>query len=897
MTQDNIPRSSEDIRESFLAFFEKYQHRRMPSAPLIPKNDPTLLFTNAGMVPFKDFFLGQRQPPHDRVTSVQKCVRAGGKHNDLEWVGVTPRHHTFFEMLGNFSFGDYFKREAIAFAWEYLTDVVQLSPKRLWITVFETDDEAVDYWRETAGPDVRILRLGEAENFWSMGDTGPCGPCSEVIYDRGERHRCSAETCAIGACDCDRWLEIWNLVFMQYDRDEAGELHPLEQTGIDTGMGLERMASVLQNVASDYDTDLFRPLIAALEKLTGHQYAGTDVRADFAFRVIADHIRACAFLIADGVFPSNEGRGYVLRRILRRAYRFGVELGFEEPFLWQLIDTVVDQLGGIYPELRERQAFMRDILRKEEARFAETLDQGMALLEEVIQKTKANGNTTIGAAEAFILYDTFGFPIDLLEDVAFERGLSVDREGFEEKMAVQRQQARAARGGDGFELDADATARALGDLPETQFAGYDALEDEAEVLALLQKDGRSSRAGAGEDVHVVLDRTPFYAEAGGQVGDSGLLEGSDVTVHIRKAWSLGDGRILHTGEVKDGVLVPGVTVRAQVDAGRRLEIARHHTATHLLHAILREVLGSHVQQAGSLVVEDRLRFDFTHPDPVSPDQQREIERRVNDVILSAHPVHIRQMPREQAVAEGALALFESQYQEHVRVIDIPGVSAELCGGCHVQNTAELGLFKILSESSVGAGLRRLEAVVGWGVIDWLRRREDVLAQMAALMESTPEALPERLEDVLAEKRALSRRVQQLESELGQVQVDALLEDAIEVAGIRVLAAQVEVPDVERLREMADAFRARLKSAAVILAQSEGEKVTLVGAATPDAVSKGIDMGTLVRELGQTLGGGGGGRPDMAQAGGSQPEKLPVLLKKARCKMKARLEGSDQDGDA
>ncbi|MFS8639773.1 MAG: alanine--tRNA ligase, partial [Symbiobacteriaceae bacterium] len=584
-----------EIRERFLRFFERNGHTVVPSSSLIPKDDPTLLFTNAGMVQFKDVFTGKEKVPYRRATSAQKCMRAGGKHNDLENVGKTARHHTFFEMLGNFSFGDYFKREAIGYAWTFLTEELGLPRERLWATIYKDDDEAFALWQEVAGlPPERIIRLGEKDNFWAMGDTGPCGPCSELVYDRGEEYRCG-ESCAIGVCDCDRWLEVWNLVFMQFNRDESGRLTPLPRPSIDTGMGLERIASVLQGVSSNFDTDLFRPLIGAVEDMTGREYDPGE--AGFPFRVIADHARACTFLVADGVLPSNEGRGHVLRRILRRAVRFGRILGLREPFLHRLVDTVAEVMGGAYPEVRQRAEYVRQVIRAEEERFFRTLDQGMVILADVIQRTKERGDGVISGEDAFILYDTYGFPLDLTEDAAAEAGLRVDREGFERAMAVQRQRARAARDVEEGWDPASPLARALADEPPTEFLGYDRLEDEGTVRLLVRGEEPVDRAGAGSEVGVILDRTPFYAERGGQVGDTGWLEGASARVRVRDTQPLPGGRILHLGRVEEGTVAVGDRLRARVDAERRAAIMRNHTATHLLHAALKRVLGDHVNQA------------------------------------------------------------------------------------------------------------------------------------------------------------------------------------------------------------------------------------------------------------------------------------------------------------
>ncbi|MFW5896474.1 MAG: alanine--tRNA ligase [Bacillota bacterium] len=862
--------TSAQLREAFLRFFEDRDHMRVESASLVPADDPTLLFTNAGMVPFKDAFLGRRTPPHPRTTSAQKCVRAGGKHNDLEMVGATPRHHTFFEMMGNFSFGDYFKREAIGYAWEFLTEVLHLPVDRLWVSVYKKDDEAAEIWREVApGVKNRLVRLGEKDNLWSMGDTGPCGPCSEIIYDRGPEHGCG-EDCAIGVCDCDRWLEIWNLVFMQYDRDESGEMHELEHKGIDTGLGLERVASVLQGVDSNYDTDLFVPLIERVEEMSGRHYGGGDSREDFAFRVVADHIRSCVFLIADGVFPGNEGRDYVLRRILRRAYRFGSALGIEGAFLYRLAPEVVAIMGDAYPAIRRGLESIAGVIRREEERFASTLSAGMNHLEEMLADARDRGEEVLGAGQVFKLYDTFGFPPDLSEDVAAEWGLRVDRSGFEELMEEQRRRARAAREqneGQGREL-----LSLVGDLDPTEFVGYRHLEVSARVVALIAGEQLVPSAEVDEEVVVFLDRTPFHAEGGGQVGDAGILRGPEGEVVIEDTRSLTGDVVAHFGRVESGRLRPEDVVVAQVDRSRRRDIARHHTATHLIHAALREVLGDHIAQAGSLVEPGRFRFDFAHPEPMHPDEIRRVEDRINEGVLSALPVTAVWMDRERALESDVVALFGDRYGETVRVVSVEGVSRELCGGTHVQNTGEIGMVKILSEESVGAGVRRLEGVAGRPALQWARDLEDSRLALAELLQVAPSEVPRRVEDLVESLRVLRRERERLEARLADRQAKELGDGAEKVEGIAVLAQRVEAPGPDRLREMADVLREEMGECAFLLA---------IGAATPEALSKGAHMGEVVRELGRLLGGGGGGRPDMAQAGGGRPDLLEDVLRRGK----------------
>ncbi len=886
------PTTAAEIREGFLKYFEERDHLRVESASLVPSDDPTLLFTNAGMVPFKDAFLGRRPPPHPRATSAQKCVRAGGKHNDLEMVGATPRHQTFFEMMGNFSFGDYFKPEAIGFAWEFLTDVLGLSPERLWVSVYRDDDEAAALWREIA-PEVggRLVRLGEEDNFWSMGDTGPCGPCSEIIYDRGAEHGCS-DGCAIGVCDCDRWLEIWNLVFMQYDRDEGGNLAELERKGIDTGMGLERVASILQAVDSNYDTDLFAPLIEDLEDRTGLEYAGGDAPEDFAFRVIADHIRSCAFLVADGVFPGNEGRGYVLRRILRRAYRYGATLGIDGAFLHSLLPRLVEIMGEAYPELSRGAESIGDVIRREEERFASTLASGMHMLEGMLDELDEAGEDTLAAGQVFTLYDTFGFPPDLSEDVARERGLEVDRDGFEELMKEQRRRARAAR--DGAEGEKRDLLRVVGELAPTEFVGYDHAKVAARLVALVASDERISGADAGEVV-AFLDRTSFHPEGGGQVGDIGSIAGPGGEMEVRDTRELPGGIIAHFGRMRSGSISEGQTVAAAVDEDTRMDVSRHHTATHLLHAALKATLGDHVAQAGSLVEAKRLRFDFTQPEPLTPEQVGEVEDRVNGMVLQARPVQAVWMDRESAMKSDVVALFGDTYAEPVRVVSIEGVSRELCGGNHVENTGQIGTVKILSEESIGSGLRRLEVLAGWPALEWIRNLAREREEMARELDTSPENVGDRVRGVIEEVRDLRRQGQRLQARLADRQARDLGDRGRRIGDVTVLAERVEASGPDNLREMADSLRDELGECAFLLASAFGDKVQLVGAATPGAVSRGAHMGDVVRKLGQMLEGGGGGRPDMAQAGGARPDLLEDVLVRGEEMIAGQLgEGGDDD---
>ncbi|MGI9952985.1 alanine--tRNA ligase [Moorellaceae bacterium AZ2] len=865
-----------ELRESFLSFFASKGHTVVPSSPLVPHNDPTLLFTNAGMVQFKDVFLGLDRRPYKRATTAQKCVRAGGKHNDLDTVGRTARHHTFFEMLGNFSFGDYFKKEAIEFAWEFLTRVLELPRERLWVTVYRDDEEAFQLWQEIAGlPPQRIVRMGEKDNFWSMGDTGPCGPCSEIIYDRGPEYSCRSEVCALGVCDCDRWLEIWNLVFMQYNRDGAGNLTPLPRPSIDTGMGLERIASVLQGVESNFDTDLIRPLITAVEKISNRSYGRGE--EGFPFRVIADHARSCAFIIADGVLPGNEGRSYVLRRILRRASRFGMVLGLEEPFLYRLVPVVVEIMGQAYPEVAARERDLMRIIRQEEERFHATLHEGLRVLGGILEGAQKEGRREISGQEAFVLYDTYGFPLDLTEEIAGERGFTVDREGFASAMEAQRERARAAREeGKGYELER-ALGGMLGDVEPTVFTGYTSLEEEGVVLALLHEGERVQALQTGEKGLVVFDRTPCYPEGGGQVGDEGRIFWKGGQGIILDTHRLPAGKILHEVEIKSGTLKVGMKAHIVVDGERRQATARNHTATHLLHRALKEVLGEHANQAGSLVAPERLRFDFTHFAPLTEEELRSVEARVNEKILANLAVDTLETSLQEAKAMGATALFGEKYGDRVRVVKINEYSLELCGGTHVRNTAELGIFRLTGESGIGSGLRRLEAVTGSAALEVLKGERAELEKAAALLKVPVTSVARRVEALLTQVKDMERELASLRSRLASYEVDRLLAQVKEVNGVRVLPARVQVTDAETLREMADLVRAKMGSGVVILGSASNGRVNFVAMASKDVVAKGVHAGNLLREVARVAAGGGGGRPDMAQAGGKDPSKLEEAL--------------------
>jgi alanyl-tRNA synthetase len=853
--------SSAELRRAFLEFFRAHDHEVVASSSLVPVNDPTLLFVNAGMVQFKDVFLGKEKRDYSRATSSQRCVRAGGKHNDLENVGYTARHHTFFEMLGNFSFGDYFKREAIGFAWEFLTGVMKLPPERLWVTVFEEDEEAADIWLNEIKVDpARFARIGARDNFWSMGDTGPCGPCTEIFYDHGPE--VPGGPPGTPEEDGDRFVEIWNLVFMQYDRDSGGTLNPLPRPSVDTGMGLERLAAVMQGVHSNYDIDLFRNLIKSAAAVTG----ATDLE-DSSLKVIADHIRSCAFLIVDGVLPSNEGRGYVLRRIIRRAVRHGYQVGTRELFFYRLVGPLCEEMGEAYPELVDNRAHVEQVLRREEQRFAETLEQGMRILEEDL--TGMEGREIAGAT-VFRLYDTYGFPVDLTADYARERGLTLDMDGFEREMDAQRDRARAAsRFGAEYSAGLDIEG-------STDFTGYEHLEDESVISGLFRDGEPVDSLAAGEDGIVILEQTPFYAESGGQVGDRGSLHAGDSSFTVRDTQKQGGGVFAHIGQVGQGTLHVGDKVTASVDLARRRATVLNHSGTHLLHAALRTVLGDHVQQKGSLVEPQRLRFDFAHYEPVTPAQLREIEDMVNAHIRANDEAVTRIMSIDDAMNSGAMALFGEKYDAEVRVLSLGEFSVELCGGTHVRHTGDIGLLKIVAESGIAAGVRRIEAVTGEAAMQWVNRNESSLQRVAELVRGSRDDVDEKVLQLLERNRALEKELQQLKGKLASSQGSDLASQAVDVEGLKVLAARMEGADVKTLRDTLDQLKNKLGSAAVVLAAVNDGKVSLVAGVTKDRTGE-IKAGELVNAVASQVGGKGGGRPDMAQAGGSQPENLDSAL--------------------
>ena len=857
-----------EIRKQFLEYFNEHGHEIVPSSSLVPGNDPTLLFTNAGMVQFKDVFLGEDKRAYSRATSSQRCVRAGGKHNDLENVGYTARHHTFFEMLGNFSFGDYFKRDAIQFAWEFLTKAMQLPPEKLWITVYKDDDEAADIWlKEIKVDPKRFTRIGdkpggkkyESDNFWSMGDTGPCGPCSEIFYDHGPE--IAGGPPGTPEEDGDRYIEIWNLVFMQYDRTQDGKMHPLPKPSVDTGMGLERLAAVMQGVHNNYEIDLFENLVKFVASLASEK----DL-TNKSLRVIADHIRSCAFLITDGVVPSNEGRGYVLRRIIRRAIRHGHKLGLSDNFFYKLVAPLAKEMGDAYSELVKAQSNVEKVLQQEEQRFAETLDQGMAILEEAISTLKGS---TIPGETVFKLYDTYGFPVDLTADIARERELHLDMDGFEKEMASQRERARKAGK---FETSYQDKLDVQG---ATEFSGYDHVEDKGKVLYLFKDGNAVDSLNKGEQGIVVLDRTPFYAESGGQVGDQGVLEMADAAFDVQDTQKQNDA-YTHYGEVTSGQFNVGDKVTARINSSERREIAYNHSATHLMHAALRKVLGEHVTQKGSLVDANRLRFDFSHFEPVSPELLNEIEDLVNEKIRANFDVTTQLMKQDDAMAAGAMALFGEKYGDVVRVLSMSDFSVELCGGTHVNRTGDIGLFKIISETGVAAGVRRIEAVSGPGAIEWIKNQTKQINAVIGALKTVPENMLNKLDQTIQQNKQLEKEVEQLKAKLASSQGGDLVSQAEEIDGIKVLAARLDGVDPKSLRDTMDQLKNKLGSAAVVLAAVNGEKINLVAGVTDDQISR-IKAGNLVNVVAQQVGGKGGGRPDMAMAGGNNPAALDAAL--------------------
>ncbi len=867
--------TGDDIRNQFLDYFKKHSHRIVRSSSLVPQDDPTLLFINAGMVQFKRVFLGEEKRDYVRATTSQKCVRAGGKHNDLENVGYTARHHTFFEMLGNFSFGDYFKAKAIDFAWDLLTNGYGMPADKLWASVYLDDDEAYNLWQKNIGlPEDRIVRFGEEDNFWAMGDTGPCGPCSEILIDRGEEYGCGRPECTAG-CECDRYLEIWNLVFMQFNREASGKMTPLPKPSIDTGMGLERIVSIVQDVPTNFETDLMLPLIQKSEALAEKRY-GESPEDDVAMKVIADHSRAAAFLIGDGIMPSNEGRGYVLRRIMRRAIRYGRYLGLNRPFLHQTAQVVFAIMKKAYPELSGAAPFITNVIKNEEIRFLETLDTGLKMLNDALAEIKAKGQKKIPGSVIFKLYDTYGFPVDIVRDVVRDESMTLDMDGFDAAMADQRAKSRSVVE---FTTISDAYKHLSAQGFKPEFTGYSATSGESKILLMVKEGQEISEAGEGQSIEVVTETTPFYAEAGGQVGDTGKITAKNFELTVTDTVKDPTGLIIHVGNVKSGRIKKGAAVTLKVDETKRSATALNHTATHILHAVLRRVLGEHVKQAGSLVAPDRLRFDFTHFSQVDERQLDQIETLVNARIRENIPTEIVEMDAEDAFQSGATALFEEKYGERVRVVSLTEFSKELCGGTHTDRSGNIGLFKIIDESSVASGIRRIEALTGEAALAHTQQTQAILKETARMLKAKPEAISRRVERLIAELKSLEKEVDQLKA--AAVSREAAVDsDAVKsIDGINVLVKKVVVDKPAALRNLADQFKDKIKSGVIVLGSISGPKVLLIVVVTKDLTDR-LHAGNIVKQIAAIVGGGGGGRPDMAQAGGTRPEKLDEALAKA-----------------
>ena len=863
-----------EVRRQFLEYFEKHDHQIVRSSSLVPADDPTLLFVNAGMVQFKRSFLGEEKRGYVRAATSQKCVRAGGKHNDLENVGYTARHHTFFEMLGNFSFGDYFKEKAIDFGWDLLTNGYGLPAEKLWISIYLDDDEAHELWHRNIGvPEDRILRFGEEDNFWAMGDTGPCGPCSEIHIDRGEDYGCGTPDCKLG-CECDRFLEIWNLVFMQFNRDASGEMTPLPKPSIDTGLGLERMISLIQDVPTNYDIDLILPIIQKVENLS-EKRLDESRESEVAMKVIADHSRAAAFLIGDGILPSNEGRGYVLRRIMRRAIRYGRNIGLARPFLHETAEVVFDVMKPVYPDLLGASAFITNVIKNEEIRFSETLDYGLNLLNDSLADLKAKGQKQVPGALIFKLYDTYGFPVDIVGDVIRDDEMSLDMEGFDEAMGAQRARSKSVAA---FTTISDAykNLSAKGIMPE--FVGYDTLTCDSKVLLLVEDGKEIKEAGSGQTVEVVTENTPFYGESGGQVGDTGTITGDNFEFTISDTIKDPTGLIIHKGNIISGRIRQDDIMTLSVDKKQRGATALNHTATHLLHYALCKVLGDHVKQAGSMVAPDRLRFDFTHFSQTEPEMLEKIEIIVNDRIRENVPVKTEEMDAEDAFKTDATAIFEEKYGDRVRVISLSDFSKELCGGTHTGRTGDIGLFKIIEESSVASGIRRIEAVTGPAAVGYIQKGAKLVQDTARRLKEHPEAVPQRIEKLLSHQKTLEKKVEQLKAKIASLSTEGAEEEVRTVEGVMVLARQVAADTPASLRALADKFRDKIKSGIVALGSVAGLKTLLIVVVTKDLTDR-FHAGEIVNQIAAVVGGSGGGRPDMAQAGGTEPEKLDQALEK------------------
>ena len=864
-----------EIREKFLAFFESKDHLRLESASLVPRNDNSLLLINSGMAPLKPFFTGQEVPPRKRVTTCQKCIRTG----DIENVGKTARHGTFFEMLGDFSFGDYFKKEIIPWSWEFVTKVLEIPEDRLYVTVYKDDDEAAKIWHETVGlPKEKIFYMGKEDNFWEHG-TGPCGPCSEIYYDRGEEFGCGKEGCTVG-CDCDRYMEFWNLVFTQFNAEEDGTYSDLVQKNIDTGMGLERMATIMQNVDSIFDVDTIKAIRDKVCEIAGVEY-GKDAKVDVSVRVITDHIRSVTFMTADGVLPSNEGRGYVLRRLLRRAARHGRLLGINRMFMTDICEVVVENSGEAYPQLVEKKDYIYKILTVEESAFYKTIDKGMEILKDDIEEMKSKGEKVMSGEKSFRLYDTYGFPIDLTKEILEEEGFEIDEKAFNEEMKIQKERAREARGKSTY-MGADETVYHKLDVDMvTEFAGYDVKEvTDAKVLAIVAENEVSDSAVAGNEVSVFIDRTPFYAESGGQVGDKGIIETETGKVEVTDCIKVVGGKIAHIGKVVSGSISKGDTVKAAIDYSYRMATSRNHSATHLLQKALRTVLGTHVEQAGSYVDAERLRFDFTHFSAMTTDEIKEVERIVNEKIFENIDIKISEENIEDARKMGAMALFGEKYGNVVRVVNMGGYSVELCGGAHLTNTAQVGTFKIISENGVAAGVRRIEALTGTEALKYFQTQEEQLKTVCSIVKATPDNMVKRVETLVAEQKELAKELEKLKAKMAGGAVSEIFNNKKEINGVTAVLAEVKEADGNALRTMGDQLKEKLGSGVIVLGSGKDGKVSLVVMATDDVVKKGVHAGNIIKSAAAVCGGGGGGRPNMAQAGGKDATKIGEALAKA-----------------
>ena len=864
-----------EIREKYLSFFESKGHLRLPSAPLVPQNDPSLLLINSGMAPLKPYFTGAKEPPQKRITTCQKCIRTP----DIDNVGKTARHGTFFEMLGNFSFGNYFKNEAIEWAWEFVTKILELPEDRLWVTIYQDDDEAFEIWHNKIGVKAdKIVRLGKDDNFWEIG-VGPCGPCSEIYFDRGPDKGCGKPDCSV-ACNCDRYIEFWNLVFTQFDRDEQGNYNKLANPNIDTGMGLERMAAVMQEVDSIFEVDTIKSVLDFAGKLVGKEY-GKENKSDVSLRIIADHMRGTTFMVSDGVVPSNEGRGYVLRRLIRRAARQGRLIGLDKPFLSQVAGVVIQNSRNAYPELGEKEEYIKKIINIEEEKFGETIEQGLQILNDFIKEIKEKGEKILSGEKAFKLYDTYGFPPDLTKEILSEYEMEFDEKGFAENMCKQKEQGRASWQGAGEEGWDKNSFKDIDIDVSCSFSGYTTIKENSKVIAIIKDNKQVEAAEKGDRIGIVLDVTPFYAESGGQIGDTGIIFADGIKAEVTDTHKFGDNKIMHLAFVSEGKITKGSQVVTQVDSTRRSSIMRNHSATHLLQKALREILGEHVSQAGSLVQVERLRFDFNHFTAMSEKEIAEVEKKVNDNILKGLDVETRQMSLNEAKKLGATALFGEKYGQNVRLVNMGGYSLELCGGCHVENTSRIGLFKILSETGVAAGVRRIEAITGYESIAYLNRLEQRIIGAAAIVKSTPQDFEKRIEGLVIENKTLQKENEKLRNKMAGEKIDDILLNATEIKGIKFVAARFDQLDAEGMRNLGDRLRNKIGSGVVVLAGSNEDKVNLVVMATKDAVDKGIHSGNIIREIAKITGGGGGGRPDMAQAGGRDASKVEEALKKAR----------------